>query len=233
MREIVLDTETTGIDPASGHRIVEIGAVELINHLPTGQTFHVYLNPERAVPAEAVAIHGLSDDFLKDKPLFAAVAADFIAFIGEAPLIIHNAGFDMKFLNAELGWLGLPELVMERATDTLAMARRRHPMAPNSLDALCKRYGIDNSRREKHGALLDAELLAEVYLELIGGRQTAMTLAPEPVRAPALAAAARQNPLARPVALPPRFTAAEAEAHEALVKALGPQALWNKFHTSQ
>ena len=228
MREIILDTETTGIDPADGHRIVEIGAVELINHLPTGQTFHVYINPERDMPAEAQAVHGLTSDFLKDKPVFADIVADFLAFIGDAPLVIHNAAFDMKFLNAELSWLGAPPLEMERALDTLAMARRRHPMAPNSLDALCKRYGIDNSKRSRHGALLDSELLAEVYLELIGGRQTAMMLAPEPARGPVIATALRTGLGARPAPLPSRLTPEEAEAHDALVKALGAQALWRK-----
>ncbi|HMT14297.1 MAG TPA: DNA polymerase III subunit epsilon [Aestuariivirga sp.] len=226
MREIVLDTETTGLDPSTGDRIIEIGAVELVNHLPSGRTFHAYLNPERDVPAEAGSVHGLTADFLKDKPLFADVVEDFIAFIGEAPLIIHNASFDMKFINAELGWLGLPQLLMERAMDTLTMARRRHPMAQNNLDALCKRYGIDNSRRERHGALLDAELLAEVYLELTGGRQTALMLAPEPARSPAVTASTRSGLGARPQALAPRLSAEELEAHEALVKTLGPHALW-------
>ena len=167
VREIILDTETTGLDPATGDRIVEIGAVELLNHLPTGRTFHVYVNPERDMPREAEAVHGLSIAFLKDKPVFAAVAQDFLEFIDDAALIIHNASFDMAFINAELGFLRLPSIPPERVVDTLLIARQKHPGAANSLDALCRRYGIDNSRRTKHGALLDSELLAEVYLELI------------------------------------------------------------------
>lgn len=177
MREIVLDTETTGFDPASGHRVVEIGCVELINHMPTGQVFHVYLNPERDMPQEAFNVHGLSEEFLSDKPLFAAVAEDFTAFIGDAKLIIHNADFDMKFLNWELQMLGHPQMPRDRAIDTVGMARKRFPGSPASLDALCRRFGIDNSARDKHGALLDAELLADVYLELIGGREPGLALA--------------------------------------------------------
>ncbi len=177
MREIVLDTETTGFDPATGHRIVEIGCVELINHVPTGETFHVYLNPERDMPQEAFNVHGLSEEFLSDKPLFGAVAETFMGFIGDARLVIHNADFDMKFLNWELQMLGMPTLPRDRAIDTVAMARKRFPGSPASLDALCRRFGIDNSARDKHGALLDAELLAHVYLELIGGREPGLALA--------------------------------------------------------
>ena len=176
MREIVLDTETTGLDPDAGDRIVEIGAVELLNQMPTGRTFHRYINPQRDVPAEALAVHGLSAAFLADKPVFAAVAAEFAAFVGDARLVIHNAAFDMRFLNAELGWAGQAGFAWARAVDTLELARRRFPGAVNSLDALCRRFGVDNSGREKHGALLDSELLAEVYLELMGGRQPDLVL---------------------------------------------------------
>jgi DNA polymerase-3 subunit epsilon len=179
MREIALDTETTGLDPYSGNRIVEIGCVEMENHIRTGNVFHAYLNPERDMPIEAEKVHGLSIDFLSDKPKFSAVAASFLEFIGNASLVIHNARFDMKFINAELEWLDLAPLPMERAIDTVVMARKKYPGQPASLDALCRRFNIDLSVREKHGALLDAELLAEVYLELMGGRQTAMRLAAE------------------------------------------------------
>lgn len=176
MREIVLDTETTGLDPASGHRLVEIGCVELDNHIRTGNFFHAYLNPERDMPREAENVHGLSAAFLADKPLFKNVAPAFLEFIGEAPLVIHNAAFDMKFLNAELDMLGLKLLPMDRAIDTVFMARKQFPGQPASLDALCKRFNIDLAARTKHGALLDAELLADVYLELRGGRQSTLGL---------------------------------------------------------
>ena len=171
MREIVLDTETTGFEPAEGDRIVEIGAVELIGHIPTGRTYHQYINPKRSMPKEAFEVHGLGDEFLADKPVFSDIASAFLDFIGDAQLVIHNASFDMKFLNAELSWVNLPLIAMERAVDTLAIARRRFPGSPASLDALCRRFGIDNSARTLHGALLDSEILADVYLELIGGRQ--------------------------------------------------------------
>ena len=171
MREIVLDTETTGLDPSQGHRLVEIGCIELVNRIPSGQTFHAYLNPERDMPAEAFAIHGLTDEFLKDKPLFTQVADDLVAFLGDAPLVIHNAAFDIGFLNAELERLCRPLIGRERMIDTLLIARRKHPGGSNRLDDLCVRYAIDNSHRSKHGALLDAELLAEIYVELIGARQ--------------------------------------------------------------
>ncbi|MFT3974858.1 MAG: DNA polymerase III subunit epsilon [Amaricoccus sp.] len=226
MREVVLDTETTGLDPFSGDRIVELGAVELLNHMPTGRTFHAYLNPQREVPAEAVAVHGLTAQFLADKPLFGAVAADFMAFLGEARLVIHNAAFDMKFLNAEFGWAGQPTLPAARALDTLDLARRRFPGANNTLDALCRRFGIDNSSREKHGALLDSELLAEVYLELMGGRQPDFALSVVATGG-AGTVAATWAPPARPRPLAPRVTAAEAEAHAAFVAELGAAALWN------
>lgn len=227
VREIILDTETTGLDPATGDRIVEIGAVELLNHLPSGRTFHVYINPERDMPREAEAVHGLSSAFLKDKPVFADVAQDFLGFIGEATLIIHNASFDMAFINAELGFLRLPAIPPERVVDTLHIARQKHPGAANSLDALCRRYGIDNSKRTKHGALLDSELLAEVYLELIGGRQTALILEATVIKKAATVVAA-QIAHQRPVPLPSRLTEEERAAHAAFVAALGEKALWKQ-----
>lgn len=227
LREIILDTETTGLDPATGDRIVEIGAVELVNHLPSGRTFHVYINPERDMPREAEAVHGLSSAFLRDKPVFAAIAQDFLEFIGDATLIIHNASFDMAFLNAELAFLRLASIPPERVVDTLHIARQKHPGAANSLDALCRRYGIDNSKRTKHGALLDSELLAEVYLELIGGRQTALVLETTVTKRAATTVAAPIN-LQRPAALPPRLTEEERAAHAAFVAALGENALWKQ-----
>lgn len=227
MREIILDTETTGLDPATGDRIVEIGAVELINHLPTGRTFHVYINPERDMPKEAEAVHGLSTAFLSDKPVFAAIAQDFLDFIADATLIIHNASFDIGFLNAELGFLGHPSILPERVVDTLHIARQKHPGSANSLDALCRRYGIDNSKRTKHGALLDSELLAEVYLELIGGRQTALVLEATVTKKAAAVAAARID-LQRPAPLPSRLSEQERQAHAAFVEGLGEHAVWKQ-----
>jgi DNA polymerase-3 subunit epsilon len=229
MREIVLDTETTGLDPAEGHRIVEIGAVELLNHLPTGRTFHRYINPQRAMPPEAFAVHGISEEFLADKPVFAAIAGEFAGFIADAPLVIHNAAFDMRFLNAELGWAGLATLPPARAVDTLAIARNRFPGAQASLDALCRRFGIDNSMRQKHGALLDAEILAEVYLELIGGRQPDFGLAASAQRRDDTGPVHRTPLATRPRALPPRLTEAERAAHAALVESLGPQSVWSRY----
>ena len=225
MREIVLDTETTGFEPESGDRIVEIGCVELINHVATGVTWQRYVNPERTMPQGAFEVHGLGDDFLRDKPTFAQIGRDFLDFVGDAPLVIHNAAFDMKFLNAELDWMGLPRMPMDRAIDTLAIARAKFPASPASLDALCRRFGVDNAARTKHGALLDSEILAEVYLELIGGRQPAMSLV-----------ASGGGPRAdgpwtvrpRPVPLPPRLTGAEAAAHAAFVETLGEGALWKR-----
>lgn len=225
LREVILDTETTGLDPANGDRVVEIGAIELLNHLPTGRTFHVYINPERDMPKEAEAVHGLSTTFLRDKPVFAAIAQEFLDFIGDATLIIHNASFDVAFLNAELAFLRLPPLLPERVVDTLHIARQKHPGSANSLDALCRRYGIDNSRRTKHGALLDSELLAEVYLELIGGRQTTLVLEASRVKKTTTVVSASID-LQRPSPLPPRLTAAEREAHAAFVVGLGENALW-------
>ena len=226
MREIVLDTETTGLDPLTGHRIVEIGCIELVNCIPTSSTFHAYLNPERDMPAEAEAIHGLSADFLADKPKFAEIADGLLQFLGEAKLVIHNAGFDLAFLNAELDRLQRPPLARDRIVDTLALARRRHPGGPNRLDDLCARYGINNSRRSKHGALLDAELLAEVYAELIGGRQAHFSLDRERTVVRAVAAASARQ---RPQALSPRLTAEEAKAHRALLATLGTDAVWRDY----
>jgi DNA polymerase-3 subunit epsilon len=196
MREIILDTETTGLDPAAGHRIVEVACLELVNHLPSGRQLQRYLNPDRDMPEEAFAIHGLSAAFLADKPRFSEIVDELVGFIGEAPLVIHNAEFDIRFLNAELGRLGRPPLDTAQAVDTLQLARRKFPGSPASLDALCRRFNIDNSARNLHGALLDAELLAEVYLELIGGRQAGFDLIQAEVRA-AAAIAAAQGP-ARP-----------------------------------
>jgi DNA polymerase III subunit epsilon len=227
MREIVLDTETTGLDPARGDRVVEIGAVELINHVSTGRSFHVYINPQRDMPAEAEAIHGLSSAFLKDKPVFSGIVAEFVEFIADATLVIHNASFDIGFLNAELGYVNYPCILPERVIDTLQIARRKHPMGPNSLDALCKRYGVDNSRRSKHGALLDSELLAEVYLELIGGRQTVLSLSAIETRKKIESTSSRAI-TARAKSLSSRLTTEEREAHARFVEGLGAGALWNQ-----
>jgi len=214
MREIVLDTETTGFDPLSGHRLVEIGCVELLNHLPTGEVFHRYVNPERDMPEEAFKVHGLSAAFLSDKPLFSDIAQSFLDFIADSTLVIHNAEFDMRFLNAELARIGRPTLPMSRAIDTVAMARKRFPGAQANLDALCRRFDIDNTHRTQHGALLDSELLAEVYLQLIGGRQPGLELGTLDRQG-----ASRATPvvrIARP-ARPHAATEAEAEAHVAFV----------------
>jgi DNA polymerase III subunit epsilon len=227
LREIVLDTETTGFDPDEGDRIVEIGAVELINHVPTGRTYHQYINPQRAMPQAAFEVHGLGDDFLRDKPVFAQIADAFVEFIGADQLVIHNASFDMKFLNAELRWLDKPQLPLDRAIDTLAIARRRFPGSPASLDALCRRFNIDNSGRTLHGALLDSEILAEVYLELIGGRQPDLVLSSEPATNGATVVQ-HWRPYPRPAPLPSRLTEAEAAAHAAFVAKLGDDALWTK-----
>jgi len=227
MREIVLDTETTGLDPAQGHRIVEIGAIELSNHMPTGRRFHEYINPEREMPQEAFAVHGLGDDFLRGKPVFAQTVDAFLEFIGDARLVIHNASFDMAFINAELGRAKRPPIPVEQALDTLEIARRKFPGSPASLDALCRRFGIDNASRTLHGALLDSEILAEVYLELIGGRQPDFALAPvQASRADAHATSGAWRPGPRPSPLPPRLTEAESGAHAAFVDALGENALW-------
>ena len=228
IREIVLDTETTGLSPQGGDRLVEIGCVELINHIPTGKTFHVYINPQRAMPEEAFRVHGLSDEFLADKPLFKAVAEDFRAFIGDATLVIHNAPFDMGFLNAEMEWADLPRL-SNAVIDTVMVARQKHPGARVSLDALCKHYGIDNSRRTLHGALLDSEILAEVYLELIGGKQVSLALVAEVETAVAGAMQVRVAAAQRPNPLPNRISLAEAEAHAAFVGKMGESAIWAQY----
>ena len=227
MREIVLDTETTGLDPLNGDRLVEIGCIELVNRIPSGQTFHRYLNPERSMPAEAFAIHGLADGFLKDKPLFAEIADDLVDFLGDAPLVIHNAGFDIGFLNAELDRTGRPPISRERLVDTLLIARRKHAGASNRLDDLCVRYSIDHSHRTKHGALLDAELLAEVYVELIGARQAQLVLSQ--TATPSLAPGAKILIRERPAPLPPRVTPAEQEAHRQFIATLGEAAIWRDY----
>jgi DNA polymerase-3 subunit epsilon len=230
MREIVLDTETTGLDALRGDRLVEIGCVEMFNHMPTGQTYHVYINPERDMPQEAFAVHGLSSEFLADKPLFAAVAEDFLAFLGDAPLIIHNASFDIGFINMELDRVKRAAIPRERLVDTLMLARRKHPGVSNRLDDLCSRYAIDNSRRTKHGALLDAELLAEVYIDLIGARQSSLILA-ETERASIRVVEVERR--VREVPLPPRVTPQEAEAHRAFVATLGDNPLWREFSDAE
>ena len=233
MREIVLDTETTGFEPEQGDRIVEIGAVELYNHMPTGKTYHQYINPERAMPQEAFEVHGLGDDFLRDKPVFAKIAQEFLDFVQDSTLVIHNASFDMKFINAELSWVKLPKIPFDRATDTLAIARKKFPGSPASLDALCRRFNIDNSARTLHGALLDSEILAEVYLELIGGRQPDFALATMGAGGAGGSTSNHDDwrPQPRPAPLPPRLSDAEAAAHDAFVEALGDDALWRKMPT--
>jgi len=227
MREIVLDTETTGLDPLDGHRLVEVGCVELINGIPSGQTFHAYFNPERAMPAEAFAVHGLSNEFLKDKPFFAESADELVAFLGDAPLVIHNAAFDLGFLNSELERAGRNAITRERLVDTLLIARRKHPGGSNRLDDLCVRYAIDNSRRTKHGALLDAELLAEVYVELIGARQAQLVLSQ--AAAPSLAIGEPIIVRRRTVALISAITEDDRSAHRAFVATLGENAIWRDY----
>jgi len=228
LREIVLDTETTGLDPFDGHRIVEIGAIELINCIPTGRVWHCHVNPEREVPYQAFEVHGLSYEFLRDKPRFAELADDMLGFIEGAMLVMHNAAFDFGFLNAELDRLARPALRWDRIVDTLALARRKHPGSPCSLDALCKRYGIDLSEREKHSALLDCRLLAGVYVELVGGHQARLEFAVNGAQAALLQANGEgSRPRPRPLAL--RLTAAEIEAHRAFVASLGGEALWLRY----
>ena len=228
MREIVLDTETTGFDPESGDRIVEIGAVELYNHVATGETYHQYINPERDMPQEAFEVHGLSIDFLSDKPRFAEVGQAFLDFVGDAKLVIHNAAFDMKFLNAELKWMNLPQLPWDQAIDTLTIARKRFPGSPASLDALCRRFGIDNSSRTLHGALLDSEILAEVYLELIGGRQPDFALSTKNQNTGDIQSEV-WRPGIRPKPLPSRLSESEKAAHDAFVAGMGDEALWKRL----
>jgi len=227
MREIVLDTETTGLDPLRGDRLVEIGCVEVFNRMPTGQSYHRYINPERDMPQEAFAVHGLSTEFLADKPLFAGIVDEFLAFIGESPLVIHNASFDISFINAELERLKRPAIPRERLVDTLLLARRKHPGVSNRLDDLCSRYAIDNSHRTKHGALLDAELLAEVYIDLIGARQSSLILAD--TRRIELAGRLDGPRRQRAVPLAPRVTDAEREAHRAFIATMGDKAIWNTY----
>ena len=226
MREIVLDTETTGLDPSTGDRIVEIACVEIVNTVPTGETFHVFIDPQRDMPEEAFRVHGLSSAFLTGKPLFDEIADAFLSFIGDAPLVIHNAEFDMRFLNAELRRSTRVPLSMNRVIDTLGLARRKHPGSPNSLDALCARYRIDNSRRTKHGALLDSDLLAEVYVELLGGRQAALVLASELKiieTTDSMPIELRSEPIA------PLIDCAEENAHRAFIGTMGEKALWLKY----
>jgi DNA polymerase III subunit epsilon len=231
LREIVIDTETTGLDAANGDRLIEIGCVEIINRIPTGREFHRYLNPEREVHADAAAVHGLNTHFLRDKPLFKAVAVEFLAFLGDAALVAHNAAFDLGFINAELARLARPPLAAERMVDTLLLARRKHPAGPNSLDALCKRYGVDNSARSKHGALLDALLLAAVYVELLGERQATLDLDASSLHERADGAGVGRA-LPRPVPLAPRIGPEVELAHQQFIKTLGPQALWLRCTTA-
>lgn len=236
MREIIFDTETTGLDNKTD-RVIEIGGIELVNHFPSGRTFHVYINPgDRKVHPDALAVHGITDEFLKDKPPFADIVEDLVAFFDGAKWIAHNATFDMGFINAEFERLSLPPVSADQVIDTLSMARRKHPMGPNSLDALCRRYGIDNSHRTKHGALLDSELLAEVYIEMIGGRQAAL----------GLGMAGSNNAIdlggdddslvilaARPRPLASRLSEAERQAHEALIARLGEKGIWARYDRTE
>lgn len=232
LREIVLDTETTGLDPRRGDRLVEIGCIELVNRIPTGAEYHVFINPERDVPAEAEAVHGLSTAFLADKPVFAQLADGFLDFIKGDTLVIHNAGFDIGFLNAELERLRKPVIGFDRVVDTLALARRKHPAGPNTLDALCKRYGVDNSQRIKHGALMDSLLLGQVYIELLGERQATLGLRDDK----ASSGNARSGTVAkvaakpRPEPLPMRLTPEMEAAHRAYVATLGSNPIWNRYY---
>jgi DNA polymerase-3 subunit epsilon len=225
MREIVFDTETTGFEPNEGHRIVEIGCVELMDHLPTGRTLQFYLNPERDVPIESQRVHGLSREFLNDKPLFASVAEEFLEFIGDAPLVIHNASFDIKFINAELGRVNRAPIPLSRAIDTIEIAKRKFPGARYSLDELCRRFAVDLTQRTKHGALLDADLTAQIYLELIGGRQRGLALAPADIVENTVVMV--ETSRVRPKKLESLLTEVERLAHLAFVaKELGDKSLW-------
>lgn len=237
MREISFDTETTGLNPRGGDRLVEIGGVELINHVPTGNSYHVYINPQRDMPEGAFKVHGLSEEFLSDKQLFEQVADEFLEFVGDGTLVIHNAAFDMGFINMELERCGRRSIPNTQVIDTLEIARRKHPTGPNSLDALCSRYGIDNSKRVKHGALLDAEILAEVYLEMIGGKQRALILDPDEVDV--LSAGTDDagepgelgsfNARPRPSPLAGLLKDDEFAAHQAFIEGMGDNALWKKY----
>lgn len=225
MREVVLDTETTGLDPNQGDRIVEIGAVELWNHVPTGKTYHQYIDPQRSMRPEAFEVHGLGDDFLRGKPTFSAIVDEFLAFVGEAKLVIHNAAFDMRFINAELGSLKRAPLPMDQAVDTLAIARKKFPGSPSSLDALCRRFNIDNSARTLHGALLDSEILAEVYLELIGGKQPDFGLATNTSQTATNTAA--WQAYRRPEPLTSRLSDVEKKRHTRFIdQYLGESSFW-------
>ena len=231
MREIVFDTETTGLDCLTGDRLIEIGCVELLNHIPTGRTFHAYVNPRRAVPYEAAAIHGLTDEFLRDHPGFEDVVDAFGEFVGDSALVAHNAGFDRGFINMELGRCGRAIFEEHRFVDTLVLARRRHPNGPNSLDALCARYAIDTSARTKHGALIDAKILAEVYLELMGGRQSSLLLGVQRVESAAVATLGAIR--LRPRPLLPRLTDEDAAAHQAFLAGFGGEPLWLRYRTPE
>lgn len=230
MREIIFDTETTGLE-SKFDRVIEIGGIELVDHFPTGRTFHVYISPgDRKVHPDALGVHGLTDEFLKDKPPFGEIVGSLLEFFEDAKWVAHNANFDIGFINAEFERLGLPPVMGDQVLDTLSLARRKHPMGPNSLDALCRRYGIDNSHRTKHGALLDSELLAEVYIELIGGRQTALGL----VDVKATTAVVEDDDAIitiapRPRPLSPRLSASDAEAHEAMAAGMGDKAIWKQY----
>src|SRR5436309_7901663 len=228
MREIVLDTETTGLDPLRGDRLVEIGCIEIYNRMPTGQSFHRYVNPERDMPAEAFAVHGLSTEFLASKPLFTEVVEEFLEFVADAPLVIHNASFDISFINAELDRIKRQPIPRERLVDTLLLARRKHPGVSNRLDDLCSRYAIDNSRRTKHGALLDAELLAEVYVDLTGARQSVLTLAAD-TQEIRIGVSGEMPRRQRETPLAPRLTDEDRIAHRAFVATLGDKPIWNEF----
>jgi DNA polymerase-3 subunit epsilon len=232
MREIVLDTETTGLDFNRGHRVIEIGCVEIFNRIPTGREFHCFINPERDVPAEAEAVHGLTTEFLAGKPLFREIMHEFLAFIGDDPVVAHNAQFDATFLNHELEQAGATPIALARVVDTLAIARRKHPAGPNTLDALCKRYGIDASIRTKHGALVDSLLLAQVYVELLGERQAALVLQTMDARAQTNAgiqAGGRRAARQRPAPLPSRLSEGDIALHRRFIGMLGAKALWLKF----
>jgi DNA polymerase-3 subunit epsilon len=229
VRYIVLDTETTGLSHEDGDRIIEIGAVEVIDHVPTGRVFHEYINPEREIHPDAIRVHGITNEFVATKPVFAEIAPAFVDFIQDAFLVIHNAPFDVGFLNSELGRLGYERIREEQVIDTLELARKKHPLGQNSLDALCRRYGIDNSKRTKHGALLDAELLADVYVELIGGRQPNLSLVTESNAVSVERVLENFTVPPRPRPLKPRLLEEEIAAHEELVKSLGGEAVWLKY----
>ncbi len=234
MREIILDTETTGLDPKRGDRVIEIGCVEIYNRIPTGREFHCFINPERDVPVEAENVHGISTAFLRDKPLFAKLVTPFLDFIGSDTLVIHNAQFDIGFLNFELELAGKTALQMSRVVDTLALARRKHPAGPNSLDALCKRYGIDMSKRTKHGALIDCLLLAEVYVELLGERQAALGLQSRsaPASENRSLRSVKTGAAKRPQPLPARLDTESETRHRSFIEELGAKAIWLKYWQS-